>query len=45
MVAVHQRLAAGAPPAVALADAQQRVAADGPASTAAAAAFVCVGTG
>jgi CHAT domain-containing protein len=44
MIAVHQRLAAGAPPAVALADAQRQAAADGPASMAAAAAFVCVGT-
>ncbi|HWO59795.1 MAG TPA: CHAT domain-containing protein, partial [Umezawaea sp.] len=45
MIAVHRRLAAGAPPAAALAEAQREVAADGPASTAAAAAFVCVGTG
>jgi CHAT domain-containing protein len=44
MVAFHRSLAAGRPPAVALASAQQEMASD-PATMAAAAGFVCVGAG
>ena len=45
MTEVHRRLAAGEAPAAALASAQQKVAADGPAELAASAGFVCVGAG
>ena len=45
MCVFHERLAAGEPPAGALAAAQQRVAADGPAERAAAAGFLCLGGG
>jgi len=47
MVAFHRRLAAGDPPAVALAAAQQRLAGElpAPATVAAAAGFVCIGFG
>jgi tetratricopeptide (TPR) repeat protein len=44
MVAFHRLLAAGRPPAVALASAQQEMVSD-PATMAAAAGFVCVGAG
>ncbi|GLZ28859.1 CHAT domain-containing protein [Lentzea sp. NBRC 105346] len=45
MIAMHQRLALGEPPALALALAQQQVASRGPADLAAAAGFVCIGAG
>ncbi|WP_433273871.1 CHAT domain-containing protein [Actinosynnema sp. CS-041913] len=45
MTAVHRRLAAGEPPARALASAQQEVATTSPAAFAAAAGFVCIGAG
>lgn len=45
MVAFHRMLAGGHPPAVALADAQQRVLQTDPAAMAAAAGFVCIGAG
>ena len=45
MCAFHERLAAGDPPASALAAAQERIAADGPAGLAAAAGFLCLGGG
>ena len=45
MVAFHRRLAAGQPPAVALAGAQQERGDDEPAALAAAAGFVCLGHG
>jgi len=41
----HERLAPGDPPAAALATAQERIAADGPAGLAAAAGFLCLGGG
>jgi CHAT domain-containing protein len=45
MLALHARLRAGAPPRVALADAQERIAVTGDAGLAAAAGFVCLGVG
>ncbi|GAB3132340.1 CHAT domain-containing protein [Microbispora hainanensis] len=45
MVAFHERLAAGRPPAAALAEAQQAVRGDDPRTAAAAAGFVCIGAG
>lgn len=45
MVAFHERLAAGGPPAAALAEAQQAVRGDDPRTAAAAAGFVCIGAG
>ncbi|WP_169953276.1 CHAT domain-containing tetratricopeptide repeat protein [Microbispora sp. H11081] len=45
MVAFHERLAAGCPPAAALAEAQRAVRGDDPRTAAAAAGFVCVGAG
>lgn len=45
MVAVHDRLRAGVPPAVALCQAQGQMAGDDPRAMAAAAAFVCFGSG
>ncbi|MEV7802201.1 CHAT domain-containing protein [Microbispora sp. NPDC088329] len=43
MVAFHERLAAGRPPAAALAEAQRAVRGDDPRTAAAAAGFVCIG--
>ncbi|TQS29458.1 CHAT domain-containing protein [Microbispora sp. KK1-11] len=45
MVAFHERLAAGRPPAAALAEAQRAVRGDNPRTAAAAAGFVCIGAG
>jgi CHAT domain-containing protein len=45
MTSYHRELIAGRSPAQALAAAQQKAAADGPAARAAAAAFVCTGAG
>ncbi|MBP2708578.1 CHAT domain-containing protein [Microbispora sp. RL4-1S] len=45
MVAFHERLAAGRPPAAALAEAQSAVRGDDPRTAAAAAGFVCIGAG
>jgi hypothetical protein len=45
MVALHRGLAAGDDPADALAQAQQKVPADDPATVAAAAGFICLGVG
>jgi tetratricopeptide (TPR) repeat protein len=45
MVAFHERLAAGRPPAAALAEAQQAVRGGDPRTAAAAAGFVCIGAG
>ena len=45
MTAFHERLADGDPAATALAAAQERVAADGPAGLASAAGFLCLGGG
>lgn len=45
MVAFHERLAAGRPPAAALAEAQRAVRDDDPRTAAAAAGFVCIGAG
>lgn len=45
MVAFHRRLAAGQPAAIALADAQQELRDEEPATLAAAAGFVCLGAG
>ncbi|MEU6430607.1 CHAT domain-containing protein [Microbispora sp. NPDC046973] len=45
MVAFHERLAAGRPPAAALAEAQRAVRGDDPRTAAAAAGFVCIGAG
>ncbi|MGI5158022.1 CHAT domain-containing protein [Microbispora sp. CA-102843] len=45
MVAFHERLAAGRPPAAALAEAQRAVRGNDPRSAAAAAGFVCIGAG
>lgn len=45
MIAFHQRLAHGEPPAVALATARQQLTADDTAAIAAAAGFVCLGAG
>lgn len=45
MVALHHRLAAGRPAAVALAEAQEETSGAGPATIAAGAGFVCIGHG
>ncbi|MEU6408362.1 CHAT domain-containing tetratricopeptide repeat protein [Microbispora sp. NPDC046933] len=45
MVAFHERLATGRPPAAALAEAQRAVRGDDPRTAAAAAGFVCIGAG
>ncbi|KAB8176801.1 CHAT domain-containing protein [Microbispora catharanthi] len=45
MVAFHERLAAGRPPAAALAEAQRAVRGNDPRTAAAAAGFVCIGAG
>jgi tetratricopeptide (TPR) repeat protein len=45
MLSLHRRLRAGAPPRVALAAAQERIAAGGETGLAAAAGFVCLGVG
>lgn len=45
MTVLHEQLAAGRPPAVALAEAQTRLRAGGPVAAATAAGFVCIGAG